>query len=235
MIAADEIARRACEVRDRIDRAARAAGRDPATVRLLAVTKTHPMAVIRTAYAAGLREFGENYVQELVQKADACGELVGISWHAIGHVQTNKARDVARVAAFVHTVDNVRLAEHLGRKSADVRTSLGVFVQVNVGAEAQKSGCTPEALGDVLDAIDRESSLRLCGLMTVPPYTDDPQGARRFFEALRSLRDAHGGVARLPELSMGMTHDLEVAIACGATIVRVGTAIFGERPAAPGA
>jgi uncharacterized pyridoxal phosphate-containing UPF0001 family protein len=144
----------------------------------------------------------------------------------------------------IHAVDSVRLAEEIGKRAAETETlaccafapsggagdaRIAVFVEVNVGGEAQKSGCSPNDLAAVLGAIEREPRLRLVGLMTVPPFTEDPQGARPHFDALSRLRDAHGGRERLPELSMGMTHDLEEAIAAGATIVRVGTAIFGER------
>ncbi len=216
-------------VRDRIARAARAAGRDPAELHLLAVTKTWPAAVVRDAYALGLRDFGENYAQELAEKADALADLAGLRWHFIGHLQRNKARVVAPRVAAVHTVDGPPLAAELARRAAAAGRVLEVFAQVNVGGEAQKSGCAPAEAAALCDAIEREPALRLRGLMTVPPHTDDPAGARGPFTALAALRDALGGPARLPELSMGMTHDLEVAIACGATIVRVGSALFGSR------
>jgi pyridoxal phosphate enzyme (YggS family) len=218
-------------VRERIARAAAAAGRDAATIRLLAVSKTKPALAIREAYAAGQREFGENYVQELLAKAEELADLPDLRWHMIGHLQTNKARQVVRVASVVHTVDSVKLARELGKRAAAAEARVTVLVEVNVGGEAQKSGCAPAALGEVLSAIDAEPALELAGLMTVPPHTDDPAGARPFFDQLVALRGAHGGAARLPELSMGMTHDLEHAVAAGATIVRVGTAIFGARGA----
>ncbi len=225
-----EIAARIAGVRQRIARAASAAGRAPDSVRLLAVSKTKPAGAIREAHAAGQRDFGENYVQELVDKAAALADLEGICWHMIGHLQRNKARQVVKIASAVHTVDSVRLADELGKRAADAgRGPLTALVEVNVGGEAQKSGCAIDALGDVLAAVERAPGLRLSGLMTVPPHTEDPAGARPFFDRLVELRDAHGGAARLPELSMGMTHDLEHAVAAGATWVRVGTAIFGER------
>jgi hypothetical protein len=216
-------------VRARIARAARAAGRDPASVRLVAVSKTRPAAMVRAAYALGQRDFGENYVQELLAKHAALADLPDLVWHAIGHLQTNKARDVVRVARVVHTVDSPRLAAELGKRAAAAGVVVEALAQVNVGQEPQKSGCESGELGRVLEAIEAQPSLRLRGLMTVPPHTEDPAGARPFFEALAALREAHGGSARLPELSMGMTHDLEVAIACGATVVRVGSAVFGAR------
>lgn len=226
----EPIAARLAEVRARIERAARAAGRDASGVRLLAVSKTKPAQAIREAYAAGQRDFGENYVQELADKAAELADLAELRWHMIGHLQRNKAKVVAKLATAVHTVDSVRLADELGKRAAEAgRGRLTVLVEVNVGGEAQKSGCAPDQLEGVLAAIERAPSLALFGLMTVPPHTDDPAGARPVFDQLVALRDAHGGAARLPELSMGMTHDLEQAVAAGATWVRVGTAIFGER------
>jgi pyridoxal phosphate enzyme (YggS family) len=216
-------------VRDRIRRAALAVGRDPAAVSLVAVTKTWPAAAVRDAYALGLRDFGENYAQEFVEKADALTDLADLRWHFIGHLQTNKARVVAPRAAAVHTVDTAKLARELGLRAAAAGRVIDAFVQVSVAGEAQKSGCAPAEVAAVCDAVAQEPSLRLRGLMTVPPHTDDPAGARPHFEALAALRDTNGGAARLPELSMGMTHDLEVAIACGATRVRVGSALFGSR------
>lgn len=214
------------QVRARIERAALRAGRDPGSVRLVAVSKTKPAALVRAAYEAGQRDFGENYVQELVEKHAALADLEGIVWHAIGHLQTNKARDVATRAGFVHSVDSAKLARELGKRTTG---ALAVLVQVNVGGEAQKSGCEPGEVRAVLDAVRGERALSLRGLMTVPPHTEDPEGARAYFEALARVRDEHGGAGALPELSMGMTHDLDVAVACGATMVRVGSALFGER------
>jgi len=218
-------------VRKRIATAAMASGRDPGEVRLLAVSKTKPLAMIREAYDAGQRDFGENYLQELVKKAEALTELSDIRWHMIGHLQTNKAKLAARHASVVHTVDSQRLAEALGQRRAELARPLPVLIEVNIGGEAQKAGCTPNEVGDLLTTVEREPWLELRGLMTVPPFSDDPAIAQRCFENLRALRDAHGGQQRLPELSMGMSDDLEQAIAAGATLVRVGTAIFGARSA----
>lgn len=218
-------------VRKRIATAAMASGRDPGEVRLLAVSKTKPLAMIREAYDAGQRDFGENYLQELVKKAEALTELSDIRWHMIGHLQTNKAKLAARHASVVHTVDSQRLAEALGQRRAELARPLPVLIEVNIGGEAQKAGCTPNDVGDLLTTVEREPWLELRGLMTVPPFSDDPAIAQRCFENLRALRDAHGGQQRLPELSMGMSDDLEQAIAAGATLVRVGTAIFGARSA----
>ena len=214
------------ETKARIDRAARAAGRDPGTILLVAVSKTKPASAIREAYDAGHRDFGENYAQELVEKAATLAGL-DIRWHFIGHLQSNKARVVAPIASLVHTVDSIGLARELAKRAAKAVRKLPVLVEVNVGGEAQKHGASPGDVAAVLDAIEAEETLVLRGLMTVPPV--DLESARRAFQSLGELRDRCGGPARLPELSMGMTHDLEVAIACGATIVRVGTAIFGAR------
>jgi pyridoxal phosphate enzyme (YggS family) len=222
-----EIGLRLQAVHERIARAARAAGRDPAAVRLVAVSKTKDQAAVRQAYAAGQRDFGENYAQELAKKAAELEDLSDLRWHFIGHLQRNKAKLVARVASVVHTIDSARLAEELGKRAAE---PFPVLVEVNVGGEDQKSGCRPAELGGVLDAVEKAANLELCGLMTVPPVSDDPELSKRFFLDLVALRDAHGGPARLPDLSMGMSHDLEAAIQAGATIVRVGTAIFGARP-----
>jgi pyridoxal phosphate enzyme (YggS family) len=222
------IAEGLAKVRDRIARAAEAASRAPASVRLVAVSKTKPAAAIREAYEAGQRDFGENYAQELAQKAEELADLVDLRWHFIGHLQSNKARMVAPVAHLVHTVDSASLATELAKRAKKAgRDALDVLVEVNVGGEAQKHGATAAALGEVVAAIAAAKPLRLRGLMTMPPH--DLEGARRAFEALASLQATHGGKAKLPELSMGMSDDLEVAIASGATIVRVGTAIFGAR------
>lgn len=216
------------EVRDRIARAAVASGRDPASVRLIAASKTKPASAIREAYAAGQRDFGENYAQELVQKAEELADLIDLRWHFIGHLQSNKARFVTPVVHFVHTVDSTALARELDKRmSKSGGTRLRVLVEVNVGGEAQKHGCSAFDLPAILSSIEECPSLQLCGLMTMPP--NDLEAARRAFEALASLRTAHGGPERMPELSMGMSSDLEVAIACGSTMVRVGTALFGSR------
>jgi pyridoxal phosphate enzyme (YggS family) len=228
----EAITRRLDEVRARIREAEARARRPPGSARLLAVSKGKPAAAIRAAYAAGQREFGENYAQELEQKAAELGDLEGLVWHAIGRLQRNKAKQVVRVARMVQAVDRADLATELGKRAAAAGVRLPVLVEVNVGGEATKGGCAPGEVGAVLAAIAAQPSLTAAGLMTIPPETDDAEGARPFFRALRELRDQHGGASALPELSMGMTHDFPVAIEEGATIVRVGTAIFGAR--APG-
>lgn len=222
---------RLAEVRERIAAAARSAGRAPDSVRLLAVSKGHPASAVREAFEAGQRDFGENYVQEWLEKREALAELP-IVWHVIGHLQRNKARHVAEHAAYVHSVDSVELARELGKRRAASSKAepLRALVEVSIAGEAQKGGVAPERLGEVLGAIDAEPSLSLIGLMCIPPLEDSVEASRAPFNALSRLRDAHGGAARLPELSMGMSHDYEAAIAAGSTWVRVGTAIFGARP-----
>ena len=222
------IAGRLEAVRRRIAEASARSGRDVAAVRLVAVSKTHPASAIREAWDAGQRLFGENYVQELVAKADALSELEGLELRFIGHLQRNKAKDVVRVARAVETVDSARLGEALARRAGALGRTIEVFVQVNVGGEAQKSGCTPDALAEVLAALRRLPELDVRGLMTVPPYAEDAEASRPHFRHLRSLAEHHG----LAELSMGMSGDLEVAVEEGATLVRVGSAIFGPRSSA---
>jgi PLP dependent protein len=231
---AETVAGRLGEQLARLEAALRASGRGPAEARLLAVSKLQSARAIEEAYAAGQRDFGENYVQELVRKAAELAHLTDLRWHLIGHLQSNKAKAICDVASSVQTVDSARLAVELGkrRRAAHKAEPLEVLVEVNVAGEASKSGCTPSELGGVLAAVETEPALRLRGLLTIPPATADPAGARPFFEALAALRETHGGVARLPELSMGMSADLEVAVACGSTWVRIGSAIFGERPPA---
>lgn len=223
------IAESLAAIRARIDAAATAAGRVPESVKLVAVSKTHGPEAIREAYAAGQRTFGESYAQELDAKAAALADLAGVEWHFIGHLQTNKAKVVARVAHLVHAVHSRDLAAELGKRAAAAsRAPLPVLVEVKLSAEASKHGAPPADLGALLDAISGDARLRLRGLMTMPP-PDDLAAARRVFDELAALREKHGGAARLPELSMGMTNDFEIAIAAGATLVRVGTAIFGSR------
>jgi pyridoxal phosphate enzyme (YggS family) len=216
-----DIAARLAEVAERIRGAAEACGRDPRAVKLIAVSKTKPAAMIRDAYAAGQRAFGENYAQELAEKALELADLPELEWHFIGHLQSNKARLVVKAARVVHTVDGASLARELGKRAAQAGGApREVLIEVNVGGEAQKFGVSP---GEIA-----EPALVLRGLMTVPP-AGGPEVARQVFETLATLRSLHGGEARLPELSMGMSGDLDEAIRAGATMVRVGSAIFGER------
>ncbi len=223
------LADRLRSVEARIAAAAEASGRDPRGIRLVAVSKTKPAEAIREAYAAGQRRFGENYAQELAVKAAELRDLEGLEWHFIGHLQSNKVRLIVGATSVIHTVDSARLAAEIGKRATGAglppRT---VLVEVNVGGEPQKYGVTPGELEGALAAVEATPGLKLAGLMTIPPEGGSAV-ARRVFDTLATLRTLHGGEARLPELSMGMSSDLEDAVAAGATLVRVGTAIFGER------
>jgi pyridoxal phosphate enzyme (YggS family) len=222
-------------VRERIAAAARRAGRNADGITLMAVTKTQPPEHIREAYEAGLRIFGENRVQEFAGKLDLLQDLKAAEWHMIGHLQTNKAAKTAELFRAVDSVDSLKLAEKLNAAARTLGKKLDVLIEVNVGGESAKSGVAPDspALEELLTAAPRLEALAFRGLMTVPPFTDDPEGARPYFRKLRELSDAIAA-RRLPniamdELSMGMSHDFEVAIEEGSTCVRVGTAIFGVR------
>jgi PLP dependent protein len=223
------------ELQSKIDQSARRAGRSPSEVALMAVTKTHPPDRIREAYKAGLRLFGENRVQEFSGKASALADLPGPEWHMIGHLQTNKAAKAVELFSAVDSVDSVKLAEKLNAAARALNKRLQVLIEINVGSEDAKSGVaidSPE-LEDLLTAAPRLEALNFRGLMTVPPFTEDPQGARPYFRKLRALRDKIAArnlpAITMDVLSMGMSHDFEVAIEEGSTCVRIGTAIFGER------
>jgi hypothetical protein len=218
-------------VQARIAAAAVAAGRSPADVQLLAVSKLQPPEALRAAHAAGHRDFGENYAQELRDKAEALADLAGLKLHAIGALQTNKARYVAKHAASFHALDRLELAQELSRRCAALGRVLPCHVEVAIAGEAQKAGLAPEAVGGFLEACAGLPGIAVVGLMCIPPAADDPALTRPHFERLRALRDAlQPQHPALVGLSMGMSHDFELAIACGATSVRVGTAIFGARP-----
>lgn len=212
-------------VRARIANACARAGRDPASVRLIAVSKLHPVEAIREAYAAGQRDFGENYVQELVGKAEALKDLPDLRWRLIGHLQRNKAKELTRVRCAIDSVDSVRLAETLNERAARDGAIVDVMLQVNVASEPQKSGALLNDVPVLIERVRALSNLKLHGLMTIPPDVEDPAQSRAHFAALRALAEQH----QLRELSMGMSADVEVAIEEGSTMVRVGTAIFGAR------
>jgi PLP dependent protein len=223
------------QVRERISAAALRAHRNPDEITLMGVSKTFPVQSIREAYAAGLRVFGENRVQEFSGKVDALCDLPDAKWHLIGHLQTNKAVKAAELFDAVDSVDSVRMAEKLNGFAQNAGKILYVLIEINVGGESAKSGIAPSSdeLEQILQGAPRWANLNIRGLMTVPPYTEDPEGARPYFHQLRRIRDRIATRA-LPKismsvLSMGMSHDFEVAIEEGATCVRVGTAIFGER------
>ncbi len=223
-------------VRDRIARAAELAGRRAGEITLVAVSKTFPADAVRSAYDAGVRHFGENRMQEFESKRAALADL-DAAWHMIGHVQSNKARKVAEFFSRVDSVDRLSLAERLDAAIAEgaAGNRLPVLIEVNLSGEDSKSGVEESALAQLAEDVAQNcSDLELRGLMGIPPYANDPQQARPYFQKLRELRDElrRNTGLDLPTLSMGMSHDFEVAIEEGATEVRIGTAIFGERPKA---
>lgn len=216
----------------RVADAASTVGRNPATVTIVGASKKQSVDAIRRAYAAGLRDFGENYVQELVSKAAALADLPDLRWHMIGHLQSNKCKDIAGIVHRVHTIDSVKLAQKLNTKLAELSSRkgpLGALIEVNLSGEASKSGCSPEEVEEILEAMKQLPFLEPRGLMTMPP-AGDPEEARPYFERLAALGDRLFSSKQSCELSMGMSADCEVAIACGATHVRIGTALFGDRP-----
>ncbi len=238
---ATALRQRFAEVRERVREATRRAGRQEDSVTLVAVSKLHPAASIACIAGEGQVDFGENYVQEALAKQDALAGLP-IRWHCIGHLQSKKAKDVAGRFCLIHAVDNLKLAQNLqnrmamlpvGQTDGALRVQ-DILIQVNIGNEAQKSGVAIAALPELVEAVAQLPLLRVCGVMGMPPFHCVGDLATPFFERLRELRDATErrlGVA-LPHLSMGMSQDFEQAIAQGATLVRVGTDIFGSRPAA---
>ena len=238
----DSLAENLDRVRERIAAAAGRAGRDPAQVRLVAVTKTHPPDVIRAVRTLGVVDIGENRVEESLPKIEALAGA-GITWHMIGHVQGRKAREVARCFDMVHSVDSVKLAQRLNRFAQDAGRRLPVLLQFNVSGEGSKEGWLaadparwPELLAEVAP-VTACDGLEIRGLMTIAPMVPDPEDARPAFRKLRELRDFWAQrfpTVRWTELSMGMTDDFEVAVEEGATLVRVGRALFGSRPNHPG-
>lgn len=234
----DAIAGRLAAVRAKISQAAERAGRDPAAVTLVAVSKTFPVERIRAAIAAGVTDLGENRVQEAQVKIPALG-AAGVRWHLIGHLQSNKARAALALFDVIHSVDSLALAETLSRRVAAARPDddrpLDVLFEVNVAGEATKQGFAPEALLAAAPALAALPRLRPRGLMTIAPRMADPEDARPVFRALRGLRDrlAPAVAGSFDDLSMGMSHDYAVAVEEGATLVRIGTAIFGARAAQP--
>jgi hypothetical protein len=226
------IADRLTEVRARISAAARSAGRDPASIRLIAVSKTAPLDAIREAWHAGQRDFGENRVQEGLQKIATSADLE-IRWHLIGHLQTNKARKAAAAFATIQSVDSVELLQKLDQAAAEAATRPELLIQVDLAGETTKFGAAPGDVPRLLDAASRLTAATVVGLMTLPPAPETPEEGRPWFRRLRGLRDewlaAGAPGPMLRELSMGMSGDFEVAIQEGATMVRVGTSIFGSR------
>ncbi|MEO7658453.1 MAG: YggS family pyridoxal phosphate-dependent enzyme [Pyrinomonadaceae bacterium] len=220
-------------VRQRISAAAERAGRDPAEIKLVAVSKTHPAPVLRAAIAAGVKVFGENKVQEGEGKITEVGRAAA-EWHLIGHLQSNKVLKAVQLFDVIHSLDSVKLAERLERICIEEgREEMSVFVQVDLAGEETKSGISESGLADLAAFLKTCKCLKLNGLMVLPPFFDDPEANRPFFKRLRDIRDRMGANGAFSngrgELSMGMSNDFEVAIEEGATIVRVGTAIFGQR------
>ena len=228
------IANRLTEVRSRMTAAARSAGRDPSSIQLIAVSKTFPLDLVRAAYAAGQRDFGENRVQEALQKIENAADLQ-IRWHLLGHLQTNKARKAAAAFAMIQSVDSLELLQKLDLAAVEAGTAPELLIQVDLAGEATKFGVSPADVPPLLEAAAALRAARMTGLMALPPYPKDPEDSRPWFKRLRELRDEwmRSGVPAdmLRELSMGMSGDFEVAIQEGSTIVRVGTAIFGRREA----
>jgi hypothetical protein len=226
------IADRLSGIRERIAAAARSAGRNPSSIRLVAVSKTFPIDAVREAYAAGHRDFGENRVQEALQKIASATDLE-IRWHLLGHLQLNKARKAGPVFAAIHSVDSLELLKRIDAAAAEAGRTAELLLQVDLAGEATKFGASPDEVPRLLDAATECRAARVTGLMTLPPLPDSPEDSRPWFRQLRDLRDGWlaSGVppAMLSELSMGMSGDFEVAIQEGSTMVRVGTAIFGSR------
>lgn len=226
-----DILHRLEDIQGRISRACERSKRDPSEVRLIAVTKNVPADLVRQGMECGLRRFGENYVQEALPKIQALGPEA--EWHFIGHLQSNKARHVVGRFRMVHTVDRLSLARELDRRVPGP-DPLEVLVQVNISGEETKSGVSPDGLAQLLQVLIQLPRIRVRGLMTMPPYSEDPETSRPCFRLLRELRDRTRALVLPPhsldELSMGMTGDFEVAIEEGATFIRIGTALFGPRP-----
>lgn len=223
--------------RERINTTARRAQRTPEDVVLMGVTKTVSASYIREAYAAGLRTFGENRVQEFATKIDALKDLADANWHMIGHLQTNKAAKAAELFAHIDSVDSLQLAQKLNSAAAELEKKLPVLVEINIAGESAKSGLAPGSaeLEELLRAAPELSWIEIRGLMTVPPYNQDPEQTRPFFRRMRAqfenIASQEFPGVRMKVLSMGMSHDFEIAIEEGSTCVRLGTAIFGARPA----
>jgi len=213
------------DVYKRISRAAMRGGRPPEAVRLVAVSKTVAASAVREAYDAGQRIFGESRVQEAQKKSEELRDLENISWHMVGHLQRNKAKHAVGLFELIHSVDSFPLLVEIDRQAGKYGITQKVLLQVKLAEEETKSGISKKGLDELVKKSRELSNIEVVGLMTVPPYFDEPERARPFFRRLRELNDIYG----FPELSMGMTGDFEVAVEEGATLVRVGTAIFGER------
>jgi pyridoxal phosphate enzyme (YggS family) len=226
------IARNLQIVRSRLDAAARRAGRDPTTVRLIAVSKTFSADAVRAAWSAGQIDFGENKVQEGLQKIEATADIK-IRWHLIGHLQSNKAKKAATAFQCIHSIDSIELLRKIDAAAADADAAPEILVQVDLAGETTKFGAAADVARRIVDTTDSLRAARMTGLMLIPPWNEDQEQTRPWFVRLRELRDqwvAEGiSATSLAQLSMGMSHDFEAAIEEGATMVRIGTAIFGKR------
>ena len=230
------IAENIAHVQEQIASAAQRAGRSPREVSLMAVTKTVSPERMREAYRAGIRLFGENRVQEFAAKSAALSDLSDVQWHMIGHLQSNKARPAAELFDAADSVDSVRLLQRLNNAANDLGKKLPVLIEINIGGETAKSGVAPDSteLEKILQIATSCEHIEICGLMAVPPYNEDPEASRPFFRQMRALRDRIAArtlpAINMERLSLGMSHDFEVAIEEGSTCVRIGTGIFGQRP-----
>jgi pyridoxal phosphate enzyme (YggS family) len=232
------ISERICLQRRRISDAAIRSGRDPCEVTIVAASKKQSESAIREAYAAGQRDFGENYVQELVEKAESLADLPDIRWHMIGHLQSKKCRLIAGIVHRVHTVDSSKLAREISKRASEASRGsepLGVLIEVNLDGEESKSGCRPEEVLPLFLELENLPHITPVGLMTMPRAESSLDQAKCHFQQLLKLRELHPELRVLKELSIGMSADAEVAVECGATYVRIGTALFGERPPLEGA
>ena len=228
-----DLAERIASVRERIETAARRSGRTPEEIKLIAISKTHPAALLKSALSLGLTDLGENRVQEAEGKIVELGRS-SARWHLVGHLQSNKTRRAVQLFDCIHSLDSVSLAQRLERVcTEEERAELPVLIQIDLGGEETKTGIDPQELPELLTAVGELERVRLIGLMTLPPYFENPDCGRPYFKTLRGLRDKLQREGRFGErtgeLSMGMSHDFEIAIEEGATMVRVGTAIFGAR------
>lgn len=224
-----DVATRLADVRARIDAAAERCGRDPATIRLIAISKTKPAALIRAAFDAGQADFGENYLQDALAKIETLASLE-LAWHFVGDIQSNKTRDIAAHFAWAHAVDRFKIARRLSEQRPADAPPLDICIQVNIDGEASKSSAAPDTVAELADRMAGLPGVRLRGLMALPAFTEDFAAQRRPFAALRELRDSLNAAGHaLDTLSMGMSADIEAAIAEGATHVRMGSAVFGAR------
>ncbi|WP_297057824.1 YggS family pyridoxal phosphate-dependent enzyme [Thermosulfurimonas sp.] len=233
----ESVARRLALIRERVAEAALRKGRRPEEIKILGASKAQPPEKIREAVEAGLEILGENYVQEAERKKALLSDLP-VSWHLIGYLQKNKARKALQLFDLIQTVDRPEIAQRLSRLAQEMGRTLPVFIEVNVGGEETKAGILPEKVPDLVRLIKDLPALDLQGLMTIPPYSPDPEDSRKFFRKLRELKEQVEDFYELKhplELSMGMSHDYEVAVEEGATLVRIGTALFGPRPPKGGA